>query len=72
MLAEASKLDTPMPRRIQTRRAVALMRLRMDGTKQNDALQQLQEVTKLALHYYGPHAELVRDMNDELAAYLSR
>lgn len=65
ILAEANKPGTPMSRRIQTQRAVALMRLREDKTSAA-GLQELEAVAKLALWYYGPRAEEVRDLQREL------
>ena len=67
ILVEANKPDTPISKRIQSQRAVALMRLREDGNS-TVGLQELEAVAKLALRYYGVRGEEVRDIERELEA----
>ena len=67
VLAEVKKPKVPMPRRIETQRAVALMRLR-ENRRDATGLEELAAVGRVALQYYGPRAEVVRDIERELAA----
>ena len=64
MLAEADSFNTAQ--RIRIRRAVALMRLRVDK-EDSRALRELREVATLARRYYGAQAEEAQDIVRQLS-----
>jgi hypothetical protein len=65
ILAVAQNSETGTAQKIRIRRAAALMRLR-ENQESELGLQELADVAKLAMHYYGPRAEEVRDIYRQL------
>ena len=66
ILSVAGKSDTKIARKIQIRRAVALMRLREDP-EDVKGKQELHDVAVLARRYYGPENQEVQDIVRQLS-----
>ena len=66
ILAVAEEPETSTAQRIRIRRAVALMRLREDP-KSAVGIKELKDVAQVALRYYGPHAQEVRDIMQQVS-----
>jgi hypothetical protein len=68
ILTVAEKLESNMAQEIRIRRAVALMRLR-ENSKSVVGKRELKNVAAMALRYYGPRAQEVRDIEQQVQAH---
>ena len=67
ILSVADKPETNRAQEIRIRRAVALMRLR-ENPKSVTGMDELKSVAAMALRYYGPRAQEVRDIQQQVQA----
>jgi hypothetical protein len=68
ILTVADKPETNRAQEIRIRRVVALMRLR-ENPKSVTGMGELKSVAATALRYYGPRAQEVRDIEQQVQAH---